>query len=1328
MRRRHSNLSAARVTFARQRTELLAQRERDQRVVDALYTIALACRNNISFQEIFRTIYQQLMRIFPVDACYIAICDDTLPAVFRAAFMVDEGVEEFTEAIPYGEMTGQIVDTGEPILRDDLREERKRTGVVSTMFGNVQKFSRAWMGVPMRVGRLTVGVISLQSYAPKRYDRVDLDLLLRIADVIAAGIENVLLVERQRQLSVALAQQVTARTSELGALSTVAAAMASHEALEVLLSRALDLILPRLKLEAGNVRLLNEAGDTLVLIAYRGFSTIYAQTTLHSRLATSPLRSVISEKHPLTVDEGWSTLAHDSDFPRHLFAPFESLLSVPISIGERVLGTLSLFGFAPRTFSQQEINLTQAIGNQIAIAVERARLVEERERQIAELRALSAIGVAASMALDLPTLLRQVYAALKEFMPLDAFTMIIYDPEREVISAGLSIDEGETYTYWNSQPPPHGSLTQRVISTRQLVHFPDLQAAMVADPELGAYIVGSERPAAAWLGVPFFDHANEVIGVIAMQGYTVGSFQPRDELFLTSVARQVTLHVQNVRLLTQRERQIRELDAIGQIGQLINASFDLDEMIAHVYRTIRQITDAAIFYLLICEPTTWIVTYSLFINKGNRSTMMWQGAPPPPGTLSEWVLHQREPLLFNDLATQLALLERLGIVPFPFDEEPTVRTWVGVPLLARDGETMGVLSIQDQRQHLYDAQTMDFLTQIASHISMGIQKVRLFEEREKQIAVNAQLFKEAQAHAEAAEYQAQRMELVSRITALLSSRLDQNEIFAIAARELVQLFWAHHVGIMLIDPGIEVGTVVAEYPSYGSLGVQVPLTDNPIIEEFQRTRRPVCITSVATDPRARMNLGALQAIGVTALMIIPLLSRDRLIGSIGLDYLHTERAFSSEEQEVFLAVGTAVAAAIENARLFAAEQAARRTADTLREVARVLNATFDLNTVLELILVELQKVIPYDSATIMLLEEDRLRIVASRGWEGNRPIGIHFPVVGSSAGVTVQTRMPRRISEIGADETWSNFQIGRHIHSWLGVPLISRDKVLGVLNIDGREADRFTDRDVEVAMSFGNQAALALENARLYQESVTRVEQELEIAREIQRNLFPRTLPRQPGATVAAICIPARETGGDFYDVLELNERRLAILIGDVSGKSLPAAMLMAVARSVARSEARNHETPKIVMCETARWLIDDVPPGTFVALGYATLDLATRRLVLANAGQLTPILRHADGSLTYLEVPGPALPLGIVPNIVYEQQAVDLAAGDTLVFYTDGIVEAKDRKRRLFGFEWLEDLVKEYGQHAPADLIEHILSAVRGFSEGAPQHDDITIVVVKIE
>ncbi len=1292
-------------------------------MLEALYAISLACRDHSSLHNILTAIHHELGRMFVFDACFIALCTPDQHDVFRHALNGKGDQVEYTEYVPSGDLTSRMIRQRQPLLFHDLFHDHEAASYATQSPTQAAPNTRSWLGTPLIFSRDVIGVIVLQSNHARRYTAGDRDLLLRMGNIIAATLNHVNLIQYQYEINAALHQQITDRTAELTALSAISAEMVRQQPLPILIDHALHLIIDLLSLDGGNVRLLDENQTTLLLMAHRGMTEEYARLTGRSPMAASPIRSVISANRPLVITSGLHRLPG-----RDVLPTFEALLSVPLRIGNQAAGTLSLFSIQPRDFTQQEVDLAQAISNQIAIAVENARLFEERERRISELQALTSLSAAAVSAQDFQTLLRQVHDALQVFLRIDAFSMVIYDPGREVITNGLSINEGKEYIYWRNKPPPTGSLTAWIIQHRQILHFDNLPDEISRKPDLERHIVDSERPALSWLGVPLLNHDGNVLGMIAIQSYTPAVFSQRDQSFMIDLSRPLAIHVHNLRLLTQRERQIRELDAIGQIGQLVTASFDLEDMLNGAYETLKQATGAPVCFILILDAETHAITHAISFEQNQRLELDWYGRAPQPGSLSDWILRQREPILFQDLPNQSDQLTARGITPYRVGPPNPVRSWVGVPLLAKGGDPIGILSLQDYRSYAYDEQTIDFLIQIASHVSLGVQKVYLFDERERQVAENARLFVEARSHAESAERQTQRMELVQRISSLLSSTLNQQEILNLAAHELVRLFWADHTGAMMFNDSSQVGVVVAEYPHSGALHMQAPLTNNLLVDELIASRRPVCITSIDTDPRARASLDNFKQLGIASLMIVPLITRDRIIGSISLDSIGKPRIFTEDEQELVLTVAAAIATSIENARLFEAEQEARRTADALREMVRVLSTSFDPNEVLRLILSELHNVISYDTASIMLMDGDRLRIASCRGWPlEQEPCGESLLIERSAAGHVVTLRQPIVTASVDTLSFWNPSLLGGHIHSWLGVPLIARGQVLGVLNIDSHTPNRFSERDVEVALTFASHAALALENARLYQESVTRVEQEMEIARQIQLNLFPKALPQFTGVEIAAKCRPARETGGDFYDLLDLNDQRIGIIVGDVSGKSIPAAMLMAVARSVARSEARDHATPQIVMCETNRLIAHDIPPRMFVALSYAILDLTERRLSLSNAGQVAPLHRRADGRVDYLEAPGSTLPLGIVTDVDYEVAEISLESGDTLVFYTDGIVEAKDRTKQLFGFEWLEELVRTHGDAPPREFIDLVLQTVDHFADDAPQHDDITLLVMRI-
>ena len=266
-----------------------------------------------------------------------------------------------------------------------------------------------------------------------------------------------------------------------------------------------------------------------------------------------------------------------------------------------------------------------------------------------------------------------------------------------------------------------------------------------------------------------------------------------------------------------------------------------------------------------------------------------------------------------------------------------------------------------------------------------------------------------------------------------------------------------------------------------------------------------------------------------------------------------------------------------------------------------------------------------------------------------------------------------------------------------------------------------------------NQMSEQLE--RLYQERAhsERVQRELEIARSVQQALFPET-PGIPGLQIAAVCQPHRETSGDFYDLLALENSQLGIVVGDVSGKSIPAAMLMVAAHSIIRSEANDHDTPARVLDEANLLLCANVPRGMFVAANYACLDTQSRRLVWANAGQMYPFMLHrvrpADPAEypRYLESTGTSLPLGVDATAIYSNQHLQLYPGDTVLFYTDGVIEAMNPGRELYGFERLEALFRSLEIDLSAQaLIEAVLADMARFVGPAEQHDDITMVAVKL-
>jgi len=297
------------------------------------------------------------------------------------------------------------------------------------------------------------------------------------------------------------------------------------------------------------------------------------------------------------------------------------------------------------------------------------------------------------------------------------------------------------------------------------------------------------------------------------------------------------------------------------------------------------------------------------------------------------------------------------------------------------------------------------------------------------------------------------------------------------------------------------------------------------------------------------------------------------------------------------------------------------------------------------------------------------------------------------------------------------------------VPLVSQGELIGLLNLGPRMSQQeYSADDRKLLSDLASQTAPAVRVAQLVRQQQKeaqereRIEGELRVARLIQQTLLPKAVPELPGYGIAAYYQPAREVGGDFYDFLELEDGRLGLIVGDVTDKGVPAALVMATTRTMLRAAAARLDSPGEVLERVNDVLHPDIPPNMFVTCLYAILDPETGLLRYANAGHDLPYLRHANG-VTELRATG--MPLGLMPGMGYEEKEATLEVGDGVLFYSDGLVEAHDPDREMFGFPRLQGFV---GAHdGGATLVDFLLAELDRFvGAGWEQEDDITLVTLK--
>lgn len=415
----------------------------------------------------------------------------------------------------------------------------------------------------------------------------------------------------------------------------------------------------------------------------------------------------------------------------------------------------------------------------------------------------------------------------------------------------------------------------------------------------------------------------------------------------------------------------------------------------------------------------------------------------------------------------------------------------------------------------------------------------------------------------------------------------------------------------------------------------------------------------------------------------------------------------------------------------------RRTAQlqTVLEVARLSGSTLREQAVLETLLDQIGRLVAFDAATIRLLNRSgaELETVAASGIGApNLPRRVSLAAGGVLA-VIVGERRHVIVADTRDDPAWvRSFGPDEGGGSWLGLPLLVSDEAIGTLSVYARRPGAYGEEEAALLTALGGQVAITLSHARLYEESVRRVEQELQTARQIQKHLFPERAPTLSGLDIATYYRPARETTGDFYSFITpagepgTPADAVDLFIGDVSGKSLPAALLMTMARTALYAAASGADGPVETLRRANAVLVGDIPRGSFVASTFARLDRGAGTCTLVNAAQPAPLLARGGRTLL-LEGPGAHLPLGIVAEPAYEAHSVSLCSGDLLLFYTDGVIEAFSPAGELFGFERLEATALACADAPAHEVVRRLMEAVRLWMDTAPQHDDIAIVAVRI-
>jgi serine phosphatase RsbU (regulator of sigma subunit) len=489
---------------------------------------------------------------------------------------------------------------------------------------------------------------------------------------------------------------------------------------------------------------------------------------------------------------------------------------------------------------------------------------------------------------------------------------------------------------------------------------------------------------------------------------------------------------------------------------------------------------------------------------------------------------------------------------------------------------------------------------------------------------------------------------------------------------------------------------------------------------------PANATDVSLDPRWLPDQQ-----DVRSEVAVPLKVGDDLVGVLDVQ---SGEADAFDEEDIFI-LGTLadqIAVALESARLYAAQQEEAWVLNALLQVTQNIALARDLNELLEVVVRLVPLLVGVEHCVVFLRDRGNGMFRAVHGYgvppevlEGLRFASGEMPAF-DQAVAEAQPLVLVGEEELEAVPLALQQEMGAGA-MWL-IPLLAGGEASGMLVLG--MAQRLTilsTRQHTILAGITSQAGIAIEEARLRGAEVARqrMEQELAVARDIQRSLLPLGAPPTPGWVIETAWQAARQVGGDFYDFIALPNNRLAIVIADVSDKGVPAALFMVLARSLMRASILSHHAPAEALKQANRLLLPDNRAEMFVTVFCGVLDLKTGELRYASAGHNPPLLCRPD---EVVELTARGIILGIMKKVRLEEKTIQLNPGDTLVLYTDGVTEAINDDEEQFGEERLEQVMCDHGDESLHELRQSLLDAVANFTAGRPPFDDLTLVLVRRE
>ena len=962
-------------------------------------------------------------------------------------------------------MIGRCIATGEPQLALDVGESAVR-------FRNpVLPDTRSEMALPLISRGLRLGAMTIQSTAPAAFTDENITTLRTMADQLANALQNA-----------RLFAQAQLQNVELDTLNEMGRTLTAHLDRKAIAQNIYTYTDRLMNFDSFLLAFYDEEGDQMEfpLVIEGGESLSIPTQPLGSGLVAHVIRS----RDPLLIPEDLEgTAAKLGISYTTVGEKTEAWLGVPMFIGEQVLGVISVQNATtPRVYSERHRDLLISIANQASNALQIAALFEEAQQQADELAVLNEMSRTLSIQLEVDQVVESTYSFAARLLDTPNLFIALYDEETRMIDFKLAVTDDEKRLEVPSRLLGTG-LTDYVIHSRTPLLFKEDADKEIERMGLEGITIG--EPPKSWLAVPIV-LGETVIGVIGTQSVTTPrKFNERHRDLLESIAGQVAISLQNANLFGRAQQQSEDLALLNELSRALATQLDYEHIVENVYRYAARLIGTPDVFVVLYDDETETITFPYVVDDGERIEV-------PRRTLgnglTDHVVRSREPLVIRERATEK--LEELGVETVLVGEEP--ESWLGVPIVLGN-RSLGMIGTQSVREPLrYTPRHVDLITSIAGQAAITLQNANLFEQ---------------------AQRQNEELEVLNDMSRALATMVDEQEIVEAIYEHTGRLLNASNFYIAFYDER----TGMLEFPlvTIGSEGERIDLDPRPLAggltDYVIRNRTPLLFKRYAPEDYEALGID-LMVFGdekpAESWLGVPMLSGGRTLGVISVQSTEAPGVYSERHRDLLTAIANQAVAAIQNARLFGQTERQNRDLSVLNDMSRVLSSTLSVEEVVVNVYDYASRVLDttifhmllYDEAAAMIhyplvINHGERVAVASRPY-GNR--GLTEYVIDTRQPVLFEQDVPAQIEKLGLETVFLGDE--EIPLCWMGVPMTIGAQVIGTLSMQSTTIPfLFGEYELDLLSSIAGQAAIAIQNARLFGETQRRASQ-LQTAAEVARD------------------------------------------------------------------------------------------------------------------------------------------------------------------------------------------------------------------------------------